>query len=93
MESWFYGFEVSSELLIDAFVTLWNSFVGIFDATTADTGSPGPHAATALAPAIHALAVEGCFFFVVVFGREENMFGFILEGDALIHGRIKYNII
>ena len=93
MKTRLYSFQVSSEFLIHAFVALWNSFIGILNATTANARSPSSHTATTLSPAIHAPTIEGDFFFSTIFSREENMLGFILQRHALIHGRIKYNII
>ena len=55
------SFQVTSELLVYAFVALGDYFVRVVNETAADTRHPCAHATTTLAPEYHALAIAGHF--------------------------------
>lgn len=94
VQAWLDCLHVSAKLLVDAVVGLRYDFVGVVDEAATQTGHPGSSTTTALAPAVHALAVEGHFSVVLVSLGEVDVFGFAVEPVSFLqHSRYQSMII
>ena len=76
MEPWLHGLQVSTKLLIHSLVALRHDPIWIVDETATNAWHPCSHAATALAPADHALAVAWNLIHGVVHFGQLNMLRF-----------------
>jgi len=76
--------DVPAELLVDAVVGLRHDFVGVVDEAAAEAGHPGTRAPAALAPAVHAFAVEGHLGVVLVCFGKGDMLGLAGESISLL---------
>lgn len=75
MEARLHRPHVPSELLVDPRIALRHNFVGVFHKAAADARRPGPHAATAFSPEVHAFAVAWNFGVVLIGFWQNNMLG------------------
>lgn len=85
VQAWLYCFQIPTELLVNALVTLGYNLIGIVNKTTANAGHPCSHAATYFAPAHHATSIEWDLLCRIVHFGKMNMFRFSVESFAFLN--------
>jgi len=74
VKSRFYSAYISTELLIDSVICLWDYFIGIVNKTTTETRSPSSCKTTAFTPPVHALTIKGHLCMMLVYFGKVDMF-------------------